>query len=138
VTHAGVFREYLRPWKLLSLACGVGLLIAGAFYYQAPDWDVPISLIMAGLAYLTASWSLRVILQRRWTLWPAALLVAWFSVDGSYWLYWHFKDPLALAAMRSANFAASLPLYGLCGMIWFYQGSLRELMADLRRALKAP
>jgi len=55
--------EYLRPWKLFSLAAGVVLLIAGWFYYHAPDWDIPISLIMATLVYLTAPWSMRVALR---------------------------------------------------------------------------
>ena len=77
--------EYFRPWKLFSLAVGIALLIAGAFHYEAPDWDVPISLIMALLAYLTAPWSMRVILERQWKNWPAMLLATWFTVDGSYW-----------------------------------------------------
>lgn len=50
--------ELLRPWKLATIAIGVGLLVAGSFYYQAPDWDIPISFIMALMAYLTASWSM--------------------------------------------------------------------------------
>jgi hypothetical protein len=57
--------EYRGPWKLVTLAVGVSVLIVGAFYYRAPDWDVPISLIMACFAYLTAPWSLRVLLERR-------------------------------------------------------------------------
>ena len=65
--------EYARPWKLFTLALGIALLIVGSFYYEAPDWDIPISLIMASLAYLTAPWSLRVIVERRWRLWPAML-----------------------------------------------------------------
>jgi hypothetical protein len=128
--------EYLRPWKLFSLAAGVALLIAGSFYYHAPDWDIPISLIMATLAYLTAPWSMRVLLERRWRHWPAMLFAAWFTVDGSYWIYWHFKDPAALDAMRSANFPASLSLYGMCGVIWLYRGSLAELLSDTRKVLR--
>ena len=123
--------EYARPWKLVTLALGVALLIAGSFYYPAPDWDIPISLIMAVLAYLTAPWSLRVILERRWRHWPAMLFATWFTVDGSYWLYWHFKNPAALDLMRAANFPASLALYGLCGALWLYRGTLRELRADI-------
>src|SRR5579859_137937 len=95
-------REYARPWKLFSFAVGLSLLIAGAFYVSAPDWDVPISVIMASLTYLTAPWALRVFLTRRWRLWPLALLATWFSVDGCYWIYWSYNDPLALAEMRSA------------------------------------
>ena len=60
--------EYTRPWKLFTLALGIALLILGSFYYEAPDWDIPISLIMASLAYLTAPWSLRVVVERRWRL----------------------------------------------------------------------
>lgn len=124
--------EYLRPWKLLTLAVGITLLVAGSFYCRAPDWDIPISLIMASLTYLTAPWSMRVILERRWKHWPAMLCATWFSVDGSYWIYWRFKDPATLELMRSANFPASLSLYGICGVLWLYRGSLRELISDIR------
>ena len=96
-------KEWLRPWKLTTLAIGIAILIAGSFYYQAPDWDVPISFIMSTLTYLTAPWSLRVILERRWKLFPLMLFATWFSVDGCYWIYWHFKNPVALDAMRSAT-----------------------------------
>lgn len=128
--------EYLRPWKLFSLAAGVALLIAGSFYEQAPDWDIPISLIMAALAYLTAPWSMRVLMERKWRQWPAMLFATWFTVDGCYWIYWHFKNPAALDAMRSANFPASLSLYGMCGIVWLYRGSLAELFSDTRVVLR--
>lgn len=124
--------EYFRPWKLISLAIGIALLILGSFYYNAPDWDIPISLIMAVLAYLTAPWSLRVILERKWRLWPAMLFFTWFTVDGCYAIYWHFQDPAALEMMRDVNFPASLSLYGMCGIVWLYRGSLRQLFSDLQ------
>ena len=88
------------------------------------------SLIMATLTYLTAPWSLRVIVERRWKLWPGMLLATWFTVDGSYWLYWHFKNPVALDFMRGANFLPSLSLYMICGLIWFYRGGLRQMFSD--------
>jgi hypothetical protein len=128
--------EYLRPWKLFSLACGLALLIAGSFHYDAPDWDIPISFIMALLAYLTASWSMHVIVERRWRWWPAMLLATWFTVDGCYWIYWHFKDPFALEQMRAANFPASLSLYWMCGLVWYYRGTLAEMLADARCFLR--
>jgi hypothetical protein len=128
--------EYLRPWKLFSLSVGIALLIAGSFYYEAPDWDVPISLIMAILAYLTAPWSMRVILERRWAKWPAMLFATWFTVDGSYWLYWRFTDPIALEMMREANFLASLSLYFICGVIWLWRGSLSELLTETKQVLR--
>jgi hypothetical protein len=127
--------EYLRPWKLLTLSAGVALLIVGALRHYAPDWDIPISFIMALLAYLTAPWSLRVLLERRWRLLPLALLATWFTVDGCYALYWHFRDPAVLALMRAWNAPASLALYGLCGVLWLYRGDLRALVADIGEEL---
>jgi len=124
--------EYFRPWKLFTLAIGITLLIFGSFYYQAPDWDIPISFIMAILAYLTAPWSLRVILEKQWRLWPAMLLTIWFTVDGCYAIYWSLKDPVALEMMRSANFPASLSLYGMCGILWLYRGSLGQLHSEVK------
>jgi len=127
--------EYLLPWKLATLAIGIALLIIGSFYYRIPDWDVPVSLIMAVLTYLTAPWSMRVVLERQWKMLPGMLLATWFSVDGCYWLYWHYMDPATLEVMRSANFPASLALYGLCGGIWLYRGSVRQLAEDIRHLI---
>ena len=118
--------EYKRPWKLFTLFVGLLLLVAGSFYYQAPDWDIPISFIMAVLTYLTAGWSMRVLVRRQWRNFPLMLFFTWFCVDGCYTIYWYFKDPAALEMMRSANFFASLVLYGMCGLIWYYQGNLRK------------
>ena len=121
-------RELLRPWKLATLALGIALLIAGRFYYQAPDWDIPISLIMALVAYASASWSMHVMVERRWRLWPLMLAVTWFAVDGCYWLYWRWQDPVALEMMREANAPASLSLYWMCGLVWYFRGTVSELL----------
>jgi hypothetical protein len=123
--------EYLRPWKLITLAAGVALLIAGSYFYDALDWDIPISLIMAGLAYLTAPVSMRIILERNWKQFPLMLFYTWFTVDGSYAIYWYFVDPVALDMMRSANFPASLSLYAMCGLVWLYRGSLKEAVTQI-------
>jgi len=124
--------EYLRPWKLFTLLIGIALLIFGSYYVVAPDWDIPISLIMAVLAYLTAPWSMRVFIKRSWKSFPLMLIYTWFTVDGCYSLYWHFKNPMALELMRSANFPASLSVYGMCGIVWLYQGSLAELLKEFK------
>lgn len=123
--------EYKRPWKLFTLFIGLSLLIIGSFYYKAPDWDIPISFIMAILAYLTASWSLRVLVERQWSKIPIMLFLTWFAVDGCYSIYWYFKNPQALELMRDVNFLASLTLYGICGLIWYYRGSLKDIYFEL-------
>ena len=125
--NLALLAEYRRPWKLATLGVGIALLVAGSYFYEAPDWDVPISFIMAVLAYLTAPWSLRVIIERKWRMWPAMLFATWFTVDGCYAIYWHFRNPVALELMRDVNFPASLALYGICGLLWYFNGSLAEL-----------
>ena len=125
-------KEYKRPWKLFSLFIGLSLLIYGSYYCRAIDWDIPISLIMAFLTYISAPWSLRVLMERQWRRLPAMAFATWFSVDGCYWLYWRYENPLALELMREASFPASLCLYGICGVIWLYQGSLKNLVLDAK------
>ena len=120
--------EYQRPWKLATLSLGIMLLVLGSFYYQAPDWDIPISFIMAFFAYLTASWSLHVIVERRWGYFLVMLFFTWFTVDGCYALYWYFKDPVTLAYMREVNFLASLSLYWMCGLVWYFRGNAKEFI----------
>ena len=127
--------EYQRPWKLTSLGVGVILLILGSFYYRAPDWDIPICFIMAVFAYLTASWSLHVIVERQWRYFPLMLFFTWFTVDGCYALYWSYKNPVALEYMREVNFPASLCLYGMCGLVWYFRGSLKELIKAMVKYL---
>lgn len=127
--------ELLRPWKLSTLAIGIGLLVIGSLHYEAPDWDMSISFIMALMAYLTASWSMHVMLERRYGQWPAMLFWTWFTVDGCYWLYWHFENPMALELMREANAPASLSLYWMCGLVWYYRGTLRGMWVDLKHGM---
>lgn len=110
--------DYFHPWNLETLFVGIALLITGSFYYEAPDWDIPISLIMAGFSYLTAAWSLNVLVKRNWRKFPLMLFFTWWTVDGCYALYWYFKNPVALALMREANWPASLALYWACGVVW--------------------
>jgi hypothetical protein len=117
-TTDGALRELTRPWKILTLAAGIGLLIAGSIYTPAPDWDIPISIIMALVAYLTAPWAMRVFITRDWARWPLAIFATWFGVDGCYAIYWYFVDPQALELMREANAPASLSMYLAVGLFW--------------------
>ncbi len=128
--------EYRRPWKLFTLFVGLTLLIAGSFYYDAKDWDIPISFIMAIFTYLTAPWSMHVLVERRWSKFPLMIFYAWFTVDGCYWLYWHFVNPETLRLLRDANYPASLCLYAICGLLWYYNGSLKALGNDIKARIR--
>lgn len=124
--------ELLRPWKLVTLAIGLALLIAGARLTPAPDWDIPISIIMAGVAYVTAPWCMRVLIERQWRWWPAMVCLTWFGVDGCYALYWSTVNPNALALMRDANAPASLSLFWMCGLLWLYRGDVASIPTAIR------
>jgi len=136
-TKAGIHwpTEFRRPWKLGTLTLGIGLLWVGSVLMPAPDWDVGISVLMAVSTYLTAPWLIQVLRQLRWRWLPLALLGAWFSVDGVYWLYWSLVNPEALF-MRPANAFASTFLYLLMGMVWMYPGSVPQLWQETRQALR--
>ena len=77
-------------------------------------------------------------MDHKWRQFPAAIFFTWLSVDGCYALYWLINDPQALHAMRSANAPASLALYGICGVIWLYRGTLHQLARETRAVLGAP
>jgi hypothetical protein len=134
-------REAARPWKLATLAFGVSSLLYGAAVEQAVDWDVPVSLIMAGVAYLTAPQAIDALERAIRSFgrdWKALLLGAalvWFGSDGDYWLYWSVVDPQALALMREANAPASTLLYLLCGMLWKPRCSLADMLRATSAAL---
>ena len=127
--------EYFRPWKLVTLLLGIGLLVVGSYYVPAPDWDIPISFIMAFFTYLTAPWSMQVLLEKRWRLWPQMVFYTWFAVDGCYAIYWYFQNPQALALMRDVNWPASLSLYGICGLLWLYRGTLSQFCIEIKRVV---
>jgi len=121
--------EYLRPWKLVTLAIGLGLLIVGGYYYRYSDWDTGISIIMALLTYLTAPWSAEVVFRRQWKKMPLAVFWWLATVDMSYYIY---HSLLGNEMIRLENFFASTALYWLCGFIWIYRGSIKELAQLIR------
>jgi hypothetical protein len=129
-------RELRRPWKLCSFTIGMTWLLYGALTYRFADWDVGVSVLMGGLTYLCAPWTILTIIAcvrqrpRRWPLWIVmALILAWAVIDGSYTAY---NAWMGHAMDRSANFPASAALYFLAGVLWSYQGSLGQLIQDLR------
>jgi hypothetical protein len=128
-------REIVRPWKLATLAWGVGSLLYGAAVEQAPDWDVGVSLLMAAVAYLSAPQAIRLLGSLEWRKVLLGLALVWFGADGCYAIYWSIKDPVALALMRDANLLPSTCLYLLCGMVWRPRSSLLDGLRAVSAAL---
>ena len=87
-------RELARPWKLVTFAIGMSWLLYGALNYGISDWDVGISILMGGLTYVLAPWSIKTIFAAlRKPSWPGVAKVvislgtAWFVIDGVYVIY---------------------------------------------------
>jgi hypothetical protein len=114
--------DYFTPWRLITLFLGMVFLFAGALWSGLPDWDIPVSIIMAIPAYITAGPTMHVFTKRQWHNLPYAIFWTWFTVDGTYWIYWSLVDPSALV-LRSANAGVSLALYAMCGVVWYQWGT---------------
>lgn len=131
------FRELRRPWKLVTFSVGMLWLIYGATFYGICDWDVGISIVMGGLTYIFAPWSVTTIYHSlrfrppaRLLRVVAALIPAMFAVDWAYWLY---HSAVGNKMLRWENFKVSMALYFMCGLLWCYRGSLRDFVSDLEK-----
>lgn len=129
-------RELIRPWKIFSFCISMSWLLYGALFYEVQDWDVGVTLMMGGLTYLLAPWSVYIIFyairyrQKNWYLHIIAALVAWLLVvDWSYILY---HTIMKNQTFREDNFYASTPLYFMAGIIWSYRGSLKDMLRNIK------
>ena len=104
---------YLNPWRLFTLACGIAILYYGAMTEGAPDWDVPVSFLMAITTYALMPFFDRALNQRRWI---EAAAIAIVCVDTTYSLYWDWVENCAASQM--ANDPASLSLFLMCWLVW--------------------
>lgn len=130
-------RELLRPWKLATFGVGMSWLLYGAVSYDISDWDVGISLIMGGVTYVVAPWSVTTIytaIRFRLRGWPlhlvAAFIPALFAVD---WVYWLYHTAVGNRMLRWENFKTSMAFYFLCGILWYFPGSLKELVWEFKK-----
>ena len=136
-------KELFRPWKLTTFFMALGYYIWGAYYYQVPTWDVPVSLIMGGLTYLFAPWTVKsaqYLIKVRPRHWVRGLFVCaaitYGCASGSYELYnwWHlgYHPP----PTYWANLFYSIPVFIGAGLVWKFDGSLRELLETVRRDIR--
>lgn len=106
----------VKYWKEVTCLIGTAMLVWGAIFLNFPDWDIPLSLVMAFSTYLSADRFVEALLARRWLEVIAWAPSAWWSVDGSYWMYWSFVDTSVMT--RAGQWPTSLCLYLLAGLVW--------------------
>ena len=130
-------RELIRPWKLITFSIAMSWLLYGALFYNISDWDIGVTLLMGGLTYLMAPWSVYIILSairyrsKFWYLHIITALVAGlFVVD---WVYMAYHTLVGNQTYRDANFYASAPLYFIAGAVWLYRGTAKEFFRNVRK-----
>jgi len=132
------FRELLRPWKLITFSIALSYYIWGAYHYNCPTWDVPISLIMSFLTYIFAPWTVKSVyyLIQKWPKhWIRGLticvIVIYACASGSYELYnwWHlgYWPP----PTYWANLWYSSLIFFAAGMLWKFEGTFAELLKSI-------
>lgn len=121
--------NYFDRCKLYSLGIGTIALVLGSKILPAPDWDIPVSVIMAVVAYLLAP----IVIEQKANIAGICVIAVctYFAVDGSYSLYWYWQNPEVLESMRDAQWRLSLILFTVL-VIWL---DFLESMAGSRDRL---
>ena len=131
--------------KNLTFVIGMLWLIYGALFFDYPDWDIGVSLVMGISTYVFAEvvWGGLMNPSKliRDADWIPVFIAMWWCVDGSYTVYWSIVNPSVM--IREGQWPMSLCLFLLCGAIWSnlakypcsWQGAgsaMRELLHLLR------
>lgn len=110
-------------YERTALLIGTALLIAGSVIFPAPDWDVGVSLLMAGFTYVSAQFWQTALRKHQWSQLPIALFLTWWALDGVYLAYWTVVDPAALV-MRDSALAVNVCLYLMASIIFVAAGKI--------------
>lgn len=103
-------------WKYTTFLIGFAWLIYGAMFFDYPDWDIGVSIVMAVSTLGAADVAWKIMKQQIYRLFPMAAMATWWCVDGSYTTYWSIVDPTVM--IREGQWPMSLCLFLLCGAVW--------------------
>ncbi len=122
IARRAYWHGLLRRWKLITFAIAFVGMIAVAPRSGDPTWDAWDAGFMSILTFLTAPWTLGVLVRaaRRQGSRAEAFVAAcvWcFSASWSYDAYLSLRDG-AYPATWAANFVASSGLYAAGGAMW--------------------
>jgi hypothetical protein len=127
----------MRPWKIVTFLLGTAFFVWGAFFFDAPTWDVPNAILMSVVTFLLAPWSVdqMVLAGKGRGLQCLRLLAGLAGIyvcgSGSYEVYhllrhgWHPRT-------YWENFFFSLPAATVAGILWRLDMSLAELWRRVR------
>src|SRR6266542_4186283 len=144
--HARGIRNYLRklfrPWKFITFLFGAMFFIIGARYWAVPTWDVGVSILMSILCFLIAPWAVDIgtmAVLARGRGWvrklSAATLLIYLVASGSYEVYNAVRMGQHPVTYWQ-NLAFSVPVTIAAGLVWRYDGSLLDLLRDIRSKVR--
>ena len=118
------YQAFLSPvWKLLSFAIAVVGLSILSRYSDDPTWDIPETIILSGLTFVTAPWAVGVVCRATlgcergwWEVYVAAcfwLFSSSWCYDAYVWAWFGFYPFTWLGNLMISPF-----LYLLAGMFW--------------------
>lgn len=136
----GYVKRLGRLWKLLSFHGAMFILAWAADHFDLPTWDRGVVLLMSGLCFMLAPLAVDLGLSsfQRGVFRPLRLLLALALIylvgSGSYQLY----NLIRLGHHPPTfweNFFFSIPLTIVAGLIWRFDGTLLQLLGEIRRNL---
>lgn len=114
----------------------------GAYFWDAPTWDVGVSILMSVLCYLLAPLAVAMALhaaRERPRRWPLRLLfsaaLVYFIASGSYEIYNTLRMGFHPVTYWE-NLCFSIPVTIAAGLLWQFDGSLADLLRLVRGALQ--
>lgn len=132
-----VITEYFRFWKLMGLCLTICFLIIGSIIFKLPDWDIPISIIMALLTYILSPISLWLLLNlKNQTLLTKIIKTiisscfCWLTVD---FIYCSYNNYFYHHYYRESNFIVSFVLYWISSLFLGYSGDFKSLCKDIQK-----
>lgn len=116
-------------FKNLTFAIGLSWLLLGALTYGIKDWDIGVSLVMAGYTYLTGEWVINSLLSKKPLRWVGAVLATFVGVQGVYVFYWSVIGKPE--NMVEGQWLPSLCLYLMISIAWWAYPMLQEVLGRL-------
>ena len=116
-------------FKNVTFAMGLAWLLLGALTYGIKDWDVGVSLVMAGYTYITGEWVINSLLSKKPLRLIGAFLATFVGVQGSYVFYWSVIGKPE--NMVEGQWIPSLCLYLLISIVWVFYPKLLEVLGKL-------
>ena len=143
-----MIKDYLRlllfPWKVVTFLIGMMAFVVGALWLTLPTWDVGVSIWMSVLCFALAPLAISLARvgyrqykgRKRAAYLVASAVLIYFVGSGSYEIY-HLLIFGQHPPTYWPNLFFSVPVTIIAGILWQYNGTLGQLLEEIRGLLRA-